>query len=144
MILNMRKLVFHITHTGFLFCLGSTLPGQTTSWGQPSDVEHRVVGMFFTLWFLCLLSHDSCEGYSESVHTYYRGSSKDPRASPYCDDHPGSPPSSIPDAHRIGHVLFLSSQVVCPSLVYVASLLQPSVQLGSLELYTLIRKLWQF
>ena len=102
-ILNMRMLVFHITHAVFLFCLGSTLPGQTTSWGQPSDVQHRVAGMLLTLWFLCC-HMILVKGTSESVHTCNLGSSKDHRANPYCDDKPGSPRSSIPNAHQIGHL----------------------------------------
>lgn len=32
---NMRKLVFHITHTVFLFGWGSVLPGQTMYRGSP-------------------------------------------------------------------------------------------------------------
>lgn len=89
--------------------------------GQPSDVEHHVVGMSWTLWFLGLLSHDSCD--LESVPTDNLGSSKDRRTNARCDDNPGSPPFCEPSAHHIGRAQVLSSQVVCPSLVYVVSFL---------------------
>ena len=98
-ILNTRKLVFHISHTVFLFHLGSTLPEQTLYWGLPSDVEIVLLGCSshrgFSVCCLMILVNAT----SESLHSYDLGSSKDHRANPYFDDHPGNPPSRIPNAH---------------------------------------------
>lgn len=68
--LGHRKLVFHITHTVFLFCWNSVLPGQAMYQGQVSDLEHSVIGMFLT--FLCyhMILTKATQGIAKTEQTH--------------------------------------------------------------------------